>query len=305
MNRVRAAVLVVVVGLALASGAATAGPPRALALDGVSLRLPAGWHGKLAMSRGNVVLRVANLRLHTLVVLSEVGNRPGTSGFDPVAVPIRIRTRDVVPATRDHLAARRHFAVSGRSLALLVYLGRRTRLAQSLRAANVLLRSVRVEPYAHPGTWTRLRRPLHLPSLTSGASCPRSRSGRAAPSASFTLGSGPAYPVFGTNDGVAALSEDKLRAGAYWHKTLWAISPRYRGAVLVRGRRIDGTGMLGFAIGLRPASELRFPPERFAPKRLQAKWRYGPTATVIPRRGCYALQIDGSSFSRVLVFSAR
>jgi hypothetical protein len=123
--------------------------------------------------------------------------------------------------------------------------------------------------------------------------------------AHFTLGPGPAYPVFGTGDGVAVLSEDRMRGGAFWHKTLWAISPRYRGPVLVRGRRIDGSGGLGFATGYRPTSELRFPPERFAPQRLHAKWRYGPTATLIPSRGCYALQIDGNGFSRVVVFSAR
>lgn len=297
--------VVVVVTLVLTSGTATADASRLLALDGVSLRLPASWHGKIAVSYGNAVLRVANRRLHTLVVLGEVGNRPGTSGFDPIALPIRIRARDVVPAAGDRLVARRHFAVSGRSFALLVYLGSRTRLAERLRRIDVLLRSVRVEPYTPPGTWRRLRRPLHLPSLTSGATCPRSRSGRAAPSASFTLGRGPAYPVLGTGDGVADLSARELRAGAYWHKTLWAISPRYHGPVLVRGRRIDGTGVLGFALGFRPASELRFPPERFAPRRLQARWRYGPTATVIPSRGCYALQIDGSSFSRIVVFSAR
>lgn len=100
---------------------------------------------------------------------------------------------------------------------------------------------------------------------------------------------------------MAVLRKDELRAGAYWRKTLWAIRPGYRGPVLVRGRRIDGPGILGFALGFRATTELRFRPAR----RGRRRWRYAPSATVIPRSGCYALQIDGTSFSRVVVFSAR
>ena len=160
--------------------------------------------------------------------------------------------------------------------------------------------SPRVEASVRPGTWTRLRRPLHVPAPAAGAPCPRSRSGRAAPATYFTLGPGPAYPVFGTRHGVAPLTAHERRDGAYWRKTLWATRPGYRGPVLVRGRRIGGPDNLRFAIGYRPTTELRLRP---APSR--TGWRYTPTATVIPKSGCYALQIDGNNFSRVVVFLAR
>ena len=32
-------------------------------------------------------------------------------------------------------------------------------------------------------------------------------------------------------------------------------------------------------------------------------WRYGATAILIPRRGCYAFQVDGATFSRRIVFA--
>jgi hypothetical protein len=261
-SRLRAAAVVVVVIAACGAGSATAAAPRTLAGDGVSVRLPSGWHGKLAVSYEEAVLEAANSRLPAgddptgrraigavraagvLLLLSEVGNPPGTSGFNPVSLPIRVRPRDVVQRgsrfdRREPVAARR-FAVRGRSFDLLVYLGSRAERTQKLGRINRLLASLSIEPYVRPGTWKRLRRPLHLPSLASSVSCPRSRSGRAAPATNYTLGPGNAYPVFGTRHGVAVLSARELRAGAYWHKTLWAISPRYRGPVLVRGRRIDG-----------------------------------------------------------------
>jgi hypothetical protein len=33
-------------------------------------------------------------------------------------------------------------------------------------------------------------------------------------------------------------------------------------------------------------------------------WRYGPSVTILPGPGCYAFQLDGTSFSDVIVFEA-
>jgi len=32
--------------------------------------------------------------------------------------------------------------------------------------------------------------------------------------------------------------------------------------------------------------------------------RYGPSVTILPGPGCYAFQVDGSNFSKVIVFEA-
>jgi hypothetical protein len=89
-------------------------------------------------------------------------------------------------------------------------------------------------------------------------------------------------------------------AGSYWHKTLWAVVPRYRGPVLVRGRRIDRRGTVRFASDDGVYTWLRLPDHRFLPPQR----RYFPTNTLLRGPGCYALQIDGLSFSEVVVFRA-
>jgi hypothetical protein len=117
----------------------------------------------------------------------------------------------------------------------------------------------------------------------------------------FTLGSGPAYPVLGTRNGIANLTSEERHGGLYWHKTLWAIRPSYRGPLLVRGRRLDSGDVVGFSLGGgRRDDELRLVPANARPQ-----WRYAPTDTVFPAVGCYAFQIDGTTFSSSVVFLAR
>ena len=96
---------------------------------------------------------------------------------------------------------------------------------------------------------------------------------------------------------MAVLGDDVRHGGAYVHKTLWAIAPSYRGPLLVRaiGRR----GQLRLGTGHRREVWLESAPGR--PRR----WRYAPMSTDVPGAGCYAFQLDGTSFSRTLVFRAR
>jgi hypothetical protein len=117
----------------------------------------------------------------------------------------------------------------------------------------------------------------------------------------FTLGSGPAYPVLGTRNGTANLTREERRGGLYWHKTLWAIRPSYRGPLLVRGRRLDTGVVVGFSLGGGGRDdELRLVPGNVSPQ-----WRYAPSDTVFSAAGCYAFQIDGTTFSSTVVFLAR
>ena len=144
----------------------------------------------------------------------------------------------------------------------------------------------------------RLRRRLHLPSLAPGAPCPRSRSGRVSPSFGIALGPGPAYPVPFPN-GVLHHGDPLVQGGWMYVKVLWIAAPRYSGPFLVRGRRIDGTSWLGFERGAHPLSELQFPPRPAGYR----GWRGTPSYTRVREPGCYAYQVDGTTFSRVLVFS--
>ena len=144
----------------------------------------------------------------------------------------------------------------------------------------------------------RLRRPLRLPTLAPGADCPRSRSGTVSPSFGIALGPGPAYPV-PFRGGVLQLGDGRVEGGWMYVKVLWVTAPRYAGPFLVRGRRLDGTSWLGFESGPHPPAELQFPPR----PRGYRGWRDTATYTRVREPGCYAYQVDGTTFSRVLVFT--
>jgi hypothetical protein len=74
-------------------------------------------------------------------------------------------------------------------------------------------------------------------------------------------------------------------------------APRYRGPVLIRGGRLDQAGRLRFDWGNVPPLELRIP-------KVASGDRGRPSFTRLRAPGCYAYQIDGTSFSRVIVFQA-
>jgi hypothetical protein len=164
-----------------------------------------------------------------------------------------------------------------------------------------------------PSTEPDLHRSFERPRLAAGESCPRTPGGRPNPDIGVALGSGPVYPVLGLQLGKpppapeagVLLYDTELRDGAYWHKTLWAVDPRYDGPVLIRGRALDAPHAMQFVVpsggpggSQRHVDELEFPAEE------SETWRYGPSITVLPGPGCYAFQVDGTSFSDVIVFKA-
>jgi hypothetical protein len=151
---------------------------------------------------------------------------------------------------------------------------------------------------------TDLHRPLDLPRLDPDEPCPRTAGGRPNPDVGIALGPGPAYPVLGLEKapqsprGVVQLYDDERRDGRYWHKTLWAVDPDYDGPVLIRGRGLYPPRDLLFGVDSQRLDELEFPAEE------TGSWRYGPSVTILPGPGCYAYQLDGTGFSRVIVFEA-
>jgi hypothetical protein len=251
---------------------------------GISVTLPEGWQGHVSLERGQAALEASGP--DTSLRLDEAGNRPGTSGFLPTRLLV-LRPQDF-PGTQ--LAIRR-VAVQGRSFVVTADLPDPSALA---RVNEVLSRVVISAP---PGLSRagreRLERPFRIPLLGAGGRCPESRASRAAPNVATTLGPGPAYPVLS-----GSLSEDLVVEGAYAVKTLWAVSRAYRGALLIRGRRLVDGAVVRFWPGRQRRLWWRglWPEERRV-------WRYGATATLIPRRGCYAFQVDGETFSRRIVFA--
>lgn len=153
-----------------------------------------------------------------------------------------------------------------------------------------------------------LRRALHIRRLAAGARCPVSPSKVVSSQLGPAMGRGPVFPVglAGGDLGIAPPSPGTQFAGSGWggNKVLWAIAPRYRGPVLIRGMRIDRPGGVGFDVGsstnMRPYSELDLWPA----DPTEHGWRSFPSHTRLRAAGCYAYQIDGTNFSRVVVFRA-
>lgn len=156
-----------------------------------------------------------------------------------------------------------------------------------------------------------LRRPLELPSVQSGDVCPVT-SGHHIDNGQFggiALGPGPVQPLVApaTNadrsqaeQGVLVFRPAK-RQGWYAIKTLWFSSPDYEGPVYIRGRQLDGTHEPVFG-----ESPSLIDPQLPSGATLNGTdgWRTWPGATWLRTPGCYAWQIDGTSFSEVIVFSA-
>jgi hypothetical protein len=152
--------------------------------------------------------------------------------------------------------------------------------------------------------WWRglLARPLHIPTLAAATPCPADApTGGSDAYGGTRFGPGPAYPTLGLRDGHAALTY--LRGWGYegWDgaKVLWTV-PSYRGPYIVRGRQLDGPGVLRFDQG--PSWTNRLHDEL----RLTGPYAdLNPAATFLRAPGCYAYQVDGRGFSYLIVFSAQ
>lgn len=174
-------------------------------------------------------------------------------------------------------------------------------------------------PSADP--WAALHRPMDLPSMSDGGTCPRDR-GHVISTGEMTanfLGGGPARPALAADgpayDGRAPALFDTSERRHGWHgvRTVWLVDPSSSEApILVRGWRLGGRGELRFAIegwgalgdtvtlsdGSSIGKEVRLQdgyPE-------ESGWVRYPTTTLFRSAGCYAFQIDGTDFTRIVVF---
>src|SRR5919198_4038718 len=158
--------------------------------------------------------------------------------------------------------------------------------------------------------WTPLRRPLHLPKVAPGAHCPTSRVDplvawkRINIFGGSGVGRGPVYPALPSAFLMA--SRDQQYGGPWFgEKVFWYVLPSYRGRVLIRGRRLDGPQWVRFGGARLPAPELRIQPGQTVTWSDQPAGSRGvPSSVRVKAPGCYGFQIDGTSFSRIVVFVA-
>jgi hypothetical protein len=151
--------------------------------------------------------------------------------------------------------------------------------------------------------WKALHRPLRIPSLPPGSTCPLSPTqpapGLNAAFGGYVLGRGPAYAGALPQDAIVHYAGSPAETGG-WHpfKVLWIVRPKYRGRVLIRGRQLDGTNRIRFAQG----SEMRI--SRWGTASDAPGWGNHASTEWVRTPGCYGFQLDGQRFSRVLVFRA-
>jgi hypothetical protein len=81
----------------------------------------------------------------------------------------------------------------------------------------------------------------------------------------------------------------------------WAISPRYSGRVIVRGKQLDGDGPVA-ALADATVGAIVIPPGPTS--NTFSGWREQPSGTYVKGPGCYGFQVDGSSFSEHIMVNA-
>lgn len=158
--------------------------------------------------------------------------------------------------------------------------------------------------------WSQLRkRPLTTRRVAPGGTCPVSAQagglGRFGYPQIPAWGTGPVWPFIG---GVSTLDVpiqfDPTGDYAIWgvRKDMFAIDPKYVGPVLIRGRQLDGDDTLRFETG-EPGFTDAERANPLAELRLVGGYIH-PAVTRVRTLGCYAWQIDGIGFEKLIVFHA-
>jgi hypothetical protein len=170
-----------------------------------------------------------------------------------------------------------------------------------------------IQPAGSSDPWAKLHRRLHLPQFAPGSPCPvspidhRVAWRRTHIVGHSGIGRGPIYPGLGGSGGVLNATPDAVYGGPWaGGKVFWYVKRSYPGRVLIRGRRLDDSQQwLGFNGDKLPAArELRVEPWDTVSWDGQIPGSRGIASTVRVRTtGCYGVQVDGTTFSRVVVFT--
>ena len=150
-------------------------------------------------------------------------------------------------------------------------------------------------------------RPLHISTIEAGSSCPTTPVKQVSADLGPAQGDGPAYATIGAEkipphavlyytDAEHFGTEARANKGWGGVKVLWFINSSYRGLVLIRGRQLDGAHQVRFNQldqQLLLDSSMGGTP-----------WPNFPSYTRLQAPGCYAYQVDGNSFSYLIIFQA-
>jgi hypothetical protein len=158
-----------------------------------------------------------------------------------------------------------------------------------------------------------MARPLALPTLPPGGSCPTTPMTTVTPGRGTGFsGSAPAqraghvYLAYTGRD-MKLRAVDRPKNGWYAIKDIWVVDGSYGGPVLIRGGRIDRPGRLelNFSSALSRRDALLLdggaPSLQWDPS---TRWWSVPTVAYVRTPGCYAYRIDGTDFTTFIVFSA-
>jgi hypothetical protein len=138
---------------------------------------------------------------------------------------------------------------------------------------------------------------MHIPAPRPDGTCPVSSRHVVSAQFSAALGPGPAYPAIFDEQSTLHYYGAAFPPPWTGQKVLWIVGPSYRGPILIRGHQIGGKWWVGFdGFQSRPWSEMRV--------QGTGGWLGYPSYTRVRGGGCYAYQIDGRSFSRIIVFRA-
>jgi hypothetical protein len=160
-------------------------------------------------------------------------------------------------------------------------------------------------PHATPASSpaTLAVRPLRLPSVPPGGACPLAQASPWPDSSEATrvLGGGPAHPVADYFRDGAVLhlrDDDREPDGTYVKKVRWVVA-NYMGPLLVRAGRIDGPGSASVKFSYTGVAR-----DGGYYTELTNVSSDLPATTTVSGPGCYAYQVDGTTFSTTVVFSA-
>jgi hypothetical protein len=156
------------------------------------------------------------------------------------------------------------------------------------------------------------QRPLHLPTIAPGDSCPTTAEKRVTDNFGIAQGDGPVYATIGADAIAAEAVFHYVDAQHLWQnnanspkwggqKVLWFVNPNYQGLVLVRGKQMDGPHAILFSDG--PGQPLT-PQHVFDTTSGGSPWPNSSSYTRLQAPGCYAYQVDGANFSYGIVFRA-
>jgi hypothetical protein len=152
---------------------------------------------------------------------------------------------------------------------------------------------------------------MHLPHIVAGTRCPVSAPVRKVdPNESAAVGPGPiyAFSIWRRRTVMPfVLPSPALFGGSAWGGQIlkWIGAPSYHGPVLIRGSKLTGPGGLGFGDGTVPLAEIDVPGGRAGGVGMNPDgWRLWPGYARLRSPGCYGLQVDGTTFSEVIIFQA-